>query len=139
MYSDVHKTLQDRLKDQLASIGLPGLEKDAAQIVLSIHDIVNKRYKDQLAISEYRMESLQAQIKPHFLYNTLDALKWMIMDEQTEDAVWRKPRQSDYRMHRSSQAAVMVWRMSEKGWSCLKRKKENLWWNPGSEQGPVSR
>ena len=37
-------------------------------------------------------------------------------------------------MHRSSQAAVMVWRMSEKGWSCLKRKKENFWWNPGSEQ-----
>ena len=88
MHSDVHKTLQERLKDQLASIGLPGLEKDAAQIVLSIHDIVDKRYKDQLAISEYRMESLQAQIKPHFLYNTLDALKWMIMDEQTEDAVW---------------------------------------------------
>ena len=88
VHSDVHKTLQERLKDQLASIGLPGLEKDAAQIVLSIHDIVDKRYKDQLAISEYRMESLQAQIKPHFLYNTLDALKWMIMDEQTEDAVW---------------------------------------------------
>ncbi|MDD6325069.1 MAG: sensor histidine kinase [Lachnospiraceae bacterium] len=87
-HSDVHKTIQDRLKDQLASIGLPGLEQDAAQIVLSIHDIVDKRYKDQLAISEYRMESLQAQIKPHFLYNTLDALKWMIMDEQTEDAVW---------------------------------------------------
>ena len=55
VHSDVHKTLQDRLKDRLASIGLPGLEKDAAQIVLSIHDIVDKRYKDQLAISEYRM------------------------------------------------------------------------------------
>ena len=48
VHSDVHKTLQERLKDQLASIGLPGLEKDAAQIVLSIHDIVDKRYKDQL-------------------------------------------------------------------------------------------
>lgn len=86
--SDAHKTLQKRLRDKLEHIGLAGLEQDASQIVLSIHDIVDKRYKDQLAISEYRMESLQAQIKPHFLYNTLDALKWMIMDEQKENAVW---------------------------------------------------
>lgn len=77
-----------RLRDRVSQIGLATLEHDAEQIVLSIKSIVEGRYRDKLAISEYRMEALQAQIKPHFLYNTLDAIKWMIMDENTEDAVW---------------------------------------------------
>lgn len=77
-----------RLQSRIGQIGLASLEHDAEQIVLSIKNIVEGRYRDKLAISEYRMEALQAQIKPHFLYNTLDAIKWMIMDENTEDAVW---------------------------------------------------
>lgn len=76
-----------RLRERFEQVGLTSLEKDAEQIVLSINGIVEGRYRDRLAVSEYRMESLQAQIKPHFLYNTLDAIKWMIMDKNTEDAV----------------------------------------------------
>lgn len=52
--------------------GLITLERDTEQIVRSIAAVVDARYRDRLAISEYQMESLQAQIKPHFLYNTLD-------------------------------------------------------------------
>lgn len=58
--------------------GLITLERDTEQIVRSIAAVVDARYRDRLAISEYQMESLQAQIKPHFLYNTLDVIKWMI-------------------------------------------------------------
>ena len=49
---------------------------------------MDARYRDRLAISEYQMESLQAQIKPHFLYNTLDVIKWMILDKNPDDSVW---------------------------------------------------
>lgn len=77
-----------KIKEKLTQIGWTALENDAEQIVLSINNIIEGRYRDKLAISEYRMESLQAQIKPHFLYNSLDALKWMIMDENSTDAVW---------------------------------------------------
>lgn len=42
----------------------------------------------QLSAVKYQRESLQAQIKPHFLYNTLDVIKWMVMDHRTEDSVW---------------------------------------------------
>lgn len=42
----------------------------------------------QLSVTRYQQEALQAQIKPHFLYNTLDAIKWMIMDQRTKDSVW---------------------------------------------------
>lgn len=68
--------------------GLISLERDTEQIVRSIADVVEERYRDRLAISEYQMQSLQAQIKPHFLYNTLDVIKWMIMDRNFEESVW---------------------------------------------------
>ena len=68
--------------------GLITLERDTEQIVRSIAAVVDARYRDRLAISEYQMESLQAQIKPHFLYNTLDVIKWMILDKNPDDSVW---------------------------------------------------
>ena len=33
------------------------------------------------------LNALQAQINPHFLYNTLDIIVWMIENGQREDAV----------------------------------------------------
>jgi two-component system sensor histidine kinase YesM len=68
--------------------GFPSLERDAEEIVRLIADVVEARYRDRLAASEYQMEALQAQIKPHFLYNTLDVIKWMIMDKNLEDGIW---------------------------------------------------
>ena len=57
-------------------------------MVLTINELMEERYRDRLAIAESQMESLQAQIKPHFLYNTLDIIKWMILDNKDADAVW---------------------------------------------------
>lgn len=68
--------------------GFISLERDTEQIVRSVADAVEARYRDRLAISEYQMQSLQAQIKPHFLYNTLDVIKWMILDKSLDDSVW---------------------------------------------------
>lgn len=64
------------------------LERNADQMVLTVNDLLEGRYKDRLSIAESQMESLQAQIKPHFLYNTLDIIKWMILDRKDADAVW---------------------------------------------------
>lgn len=64
------------------------LERNADQMVLTINELMEERYRDRLAIAESQMESLQAQIKPHFLYNTLDIIKWMILDSKDADAVW---------------------------------------------------
>lgn len=64
------------------------LEKNVNTMVLTIKDLMEDRYKDQLAITQYQMKALQEQIKPHFLYNTLDMIKWMIAENKTEDGVW---------------------------------------------------
>lgn len=67
---------------------LYALERNADQMVLTVKQLMENRYRDQLELVDSQMKSLQAQIKPHFLYNTLDVVKWMILDKRSEDAVW---------------------------------------------------
>ena len=62
------------------------LEQNADQMVLTVKELMERQYQDRLAIAESQMKSLQAQIKPHFLYNTLDIIKWMILDQRNEEA-----------------------------------------------------
>lgn len=46
-------------------------------------DIVREQEEKQKS----ELDALQSQINPHFLYNTLDSIMWMIESEQYEDAV----------------------------------------------------
>lgn len=42
--------------------------------------------KEQESKRKSELDSLQAQITPHFLYNTLDIVVWMIAEDRKEDA-----------------------------------------------------
>ena len=50
----------------------------------------NRREQENLKRSELR--TLQAQITPHFLYNTLDAIVWLAEAGRTEEVIPRLPR-----------------------------------------------
>ena len=50
-----------------------------------IRTLVNRVYKEQLAQKTAEMEALQAQINPHFLYNSLDSINWMLIDRDQMD------------------------------------------------------
>jgi two-component system sensor histidine kinase YesM len=67
---------------------LSRLRTSAGKMAFSAQRVIEERYQNRLAISEYQMQALQAQIKPHFLYNTLDVIKWMIADGDMENGVW---------------------------------------------------
>jgi len=78
----------DNLKENVPQFLNPlhQLERNADQMVLTVKDLMETQYRDRIAIAESQMKSLQAQINPHFLYNTLDIIKWMILDQHNEEA-----------------------------------------------------
>ncbi len=45
--------------------------------------LVEDNYLRTIKEKEYQIKVLQAQINPHFLYNTLDAINWLAMDSGT--------------------------------------------------------
>ena len=54
-------------------------------MVDAIRDLINENYVIKLREKESEIAVLQAQINPHFLYNTLDSLYWQAMEEEAEE------------------------------------------------------
>lgn len=48
--------------------------------------LIHENYEKQLLLQDTRYKMLQAQINPHFLYNTLNALNWMVKAGHREEA-----------------------------------------------------
>lgn len=60
-----------------------GIQKMAVQIKQLMHDMV----KQEQGKRKSELDALQSQINPHFLYNTLDIIVWMIENRREDDAV----------------------------------------------------
>lgn len=54
-------------------------------MIKRINVLVNEVYYERLAQKTAELEALQAQINPHFLYNTLDSINWMLIDRGQVD------------------------------------------------------
>ena len=52
-----------------------------------INVLIEKNIEEQKNIQKAEMKALQAQITPHFLYNTFDTIIWLAEEEKTEDVV----------------------------------------------------
>lgn len=64
------------------------LQAEMEQTVQDMASAIEKQYQEQLELANYQMQSLQSQIKPHFLYNTLDIIKWMVVEHKYSDCIW---------------------------------------------------
>ena len=53
------------------------LENSFNLLLNRIDRLITDNYQKQLALKDSRYNALQAQINPHFLYNTLNAVDWM--------------------------------------------------------------
>ncbi len=62
------------------------LSQEFNLMLQKIDNLIHENYKKQLLIRDTRLKMLQAQINPHFLYNTLNAINWMIRIKRNDDA-----------------------------------------------------
>lgn len=51
-------------------------------MVNKIQTLIQEVYEEKLAQKNAELKALQSQINPHFLYNTLDTINWMLLEKQ---------------------------------------------------------
>lgn len=68
--------------DEIGELGLGFNE-----MIERIQSLIDQVYSEQQAKREAELRILQEQIKPHFLYNTLDTIQWMAQEHRVDDVV----------------------------------------------------
>ncbi len=68
----VNESRQDEIGD---------LNKAYNFLINEINRLIHEVYEEKLAIKSAQINALQAQVNPHFLYNTLDSINWMLIDK----------------------------------------------------------
>ncbi|MFC0211996.1 sensor histidine kinase [Paenibacillus chartarius] len=77
--------LPAREPPSMDEIGL--LQRNFRLMIERINLLITENYANRLLIKETEFKALQAQINPHFLYNTLESINWMAkVNKQTQIA-----------------------------------------------------
>ncbi|MBB6673445.1 sensor histidine kinase [Cohnella nanjingensis] len=61
------------------------LERSVDRLVHKVRSLVEETYKARMLEREAQLRALQAQINPHFLYNTLDTINWFAIGRGAAD------------------------------------------------------
>jgi two-component system, sensor histidine kinase YesM len=75
----MNKSIEDRflVKAPMAQLDEVGQLIHSYNLMMQeIKELINKEYKLKYLNKEMELRSLQAQINPHFIYNTLDTINW---------------------------------------------------------------
>lgn len=85
------KKLESGMKDVDISISgsyeIKHLGKAIKSMVNQMHTLMDNVIVEQESKRKSELNALQAQINPHFLYNTLDSIIWMIENENYDGAI----------------------------------------------------
>jgi two-component system sensor histidine kinase YesM len=73
---------EGRQEDEIGHLG-----KSFNTMIGEIQKLIDMVYREQQSKREAELKSLQEQIKPHFLYNTLDTIHWMAQARGAADIV----------------------------------------------------
>ena len=67
------------------------LSRQFVRMAQELKTLIETKYKQQILLKEAELQNLESQINPHFLYNTLDTIRWiavknkdMVVCEQIE-------------------------------------------------------
>lgn len=85
---DFEKDAQNfHFKDVGGSLEISELSNSFGQMVERIQELMEKVRQEEVSLRKTELKALQAQINPHFLYNTLDSIAWMCEENRNEEAV----------------------------------------------------
>lgn len=73
-------SLESPSKDEVGT-----LYESFNDMMIRINDLISEVYKSGLREKDSELKALQAQINPHFLYNTLDSVNWMALGAGLDD------------------------------------------------------
>lgn len=63
------------------------LSDSFSHMVLRIQELMERVRQEEVSLRKTELNALQAQINPHFLYNTLDSIAWMCEEGRNQEAV----------------------------------------------------
>ena len=79
---DLSVRFAERAGDEIGDLG-HGLN----EMLERIQTLIDQVYREQKSLRESELKILREQIKPHFLYNTLDTIQWMAREGRVDDVV----------------------------------------------------
>lgn len=79
---DLTVSFNTKYNDEVGELG-----SSFNNMVKEINNLINLVQKEEKSKRIAEMNVLQAQIKPHFMYNTLDTIRWMAEEHDEEDIV----------------------------------------------------
>ena len=79
--------LDVKFQDDDATGEVRALGQSFNSMIAKIRELLSLVYKEQQEKRRAEIRTLQAQIKPHFLYNTLDTIRWMAEERNAPEIV----------------------------------------------------
>ncbi|TXK78379.1 sensor histidine kinase [Paenibacillus sp. N3.4] len=72
------------------------LERNVDHLIHRVKNLMEEVYQTKVMEREAQLRALQAQINPHFLYNTLDTINWLAVAREADDISQMVQGLSDY-------------------------------------------